>query len=272
MKKQIVFLTGASAGIGQATAKMLVDAGAVVYGASRRAAQAYQNQQSGGEFVPVQLDVNDEIQLGSAVQRIVEERGCLNVVVANAGNGLAGSVEDASSEEVKYQFETNFFGVVKTIQACLPVFRSQGYGRVIAVSSVAAVIPIPYQAYYSSVKAALLMLMQALAIELKPFHIQCSTILPGDTKTAFTSARKYSVKAQQPDSPYYQRMKISVGKMEKDEQNGMPPEKISKAIVQQVYRKRMKAVVVPRIDYKLICLLGNWLPSRLKIWMVSKIY
>jgi NADP-dependent 3-hydroxy acid dehydrogenase YdfG len=136
--KQVVFLTGASAGIGQATAKMLVDAGAVVYGASRRAAQAYQNQQSGGEFVPVQLDVNDEIQLGSAVQRIVEERGCLNVVVANAGNGLAGSVEDASSEEVKYQFETNFFGVVKTIQACLPVFRSQGYGRVIAVSSVAA--------------------------------------------------------------------------------------------------------------------------------------
>jgi short-subunit dehydrogenase len=107
---------------------------------------------------------------------------------------------------------------------------------------------------------------------MKPFHIQCSTILPGDTKTAFTSARKYSVKAEQPESPYYERMKISVGKMEKDEQNGMPPEKISKAIVQQVYRKRMKAVVVPRIDYKLICLLGNWMPARLKIWMVSKIY
>ena len=116
------------------------------------------------------------------------------------------------------------------------------------------------------------MLMQALTIEVKPFGIECCTILPGDTKTNFTSARKHSENANNQSSAYYKRMKKAVEKMEKDEQNGMRAEKIAKAIVKQVFSKRMKIVVVPRTDYKLIYLMGMWLPAKLKLWLVSKIY
>lgn len=273
MEQQVILLTGASAGIGKTTAQLLMKRGAIVYGASRSAnGEMEKDISSGGELIHINMDVNNEADIQNALDRIMQKHQKLDVVICNAGNGLAGSVEDSDSEEVKYQFETNFFGVVKTIQACLPVFRRQGFGRIINVSSVAAIIPIPYQAFYSSVKSASLIFMQALAMEVKPFGIQCCTVLPGDTKTGFTAARRYAVKAEKADSAYFVQMKKAVGKMEQDEQNGMPPEVIAKAMMREVYRPKMRAIVVPRIDYKLIYVLGLLLPAKLKLWVISKIY
>lgn len=272
METKVVLITGASTGIGLAVAVQLMDKGIKVYAASRRGGISVKASKGLGEIIHVKMDVNKEPEIGSVLHQILKENHRLDAVICNAGNGIAGSVEDTSSEEVQYQLETNFFGAVKTINACLPIFRSQGYGKIMATSSVAAIVPIPFQAFYSAGKSALLVFMQALAIEVKPFGIQCCTILPGDTKTDFTSARKYTEKSQLPDSVYAKTMKTSVGKMEKEEQNGMDAKDVASTMVKQVLNKRMKVTVVPGIQYKLICWLYTKLPARTQLWVVGLLY
>lgn len=159
MNPKIILLTGASKGIGKATAELLMQRGAKVYGASRSGGEQQKDELSKGEIIPVIMDVNNESDIAAVVRRIVAENGKLDAVICNAGNGIAGAIEETSIDEMRYQFETNFFGVVKTIQSCLPIFRAQGYGKIITVSSLAGIIPIPYQTFYSSVKAALMLFM-----------------------------------------------------------------------------------------------------------------
>lgn len=270
--QKVVLLTGASSGIGLATAVQLMNKGAIVYGAARRGGISKNAEIGEGKLIQVALDINDEAAIQSLVSRILLEQKHLDVVICNAGNGIAGSIEDSSIDEIRYQFETSFFGTVKTIQACLPTFRKQGNGQIITLSSVAGVIPIPYQAFYSSVKSALLVFMQALSMEVKPFGIQCCTVLPGDTKTEFTAARKYTVQSSSAQSPYLERMTKGVKKMEIDEQNGMKPEVIANSIVAQVNSKCMKAIVIPGLDYKFFCFLFKVLPTKTKLWIIGKIY
>ncbi|ADQ80216.1 short-chain dehydrogenase/reductase SDR [Paludibacter propionicigenes WB4] len=272
METKVVLITGASAGIGLSAATQLMERGVRVYAASRRGGNSQKASSGVGELIPVKMDVNQPEEIASVVAQILKENNRLDAVICNAGNGIAGSIEDTSNEEMRYQLETNFFGAVNTINACLPVFRSQGYGKVIATSSVAAVVPIPFQAFYSAGKAALSIFMQALAIEVKPFGIQCCTILPGDTKTDFTSARKYAEKSQSTDSVYYQTMKKSVGRMEKDEQNGMEARIVAKQMADQAMRKSMKVTVVPGFQYKVICWLFKILPTRISLWVVGLLY
>jgi len=272
METKVVLITGASAGIGLAAAVQMMNKGLIVYAASRRGGVNQKAQNGQGEIIHVKMDVTDEAQIKTVIDKILKQNNRLDAVISNAGNGIAGSIEDTSPDEVKYQFDTNFFGAVNVIQACIPVFRKQGYGKIIATSSVAAIIPIPFQAFYSAGKAALLVFMQALALELKPFGIQCCSILPGDTKTDFTAARVYTHASQLPDSAYSAKMKKSVGKMEKDEQNGVPAEMVAQKIVNQITSKNMKVSVVPGIDYKFICFLFNRLPARLRLWVVGLIY
>jgi short-subunit dehydrogenase len=271
METKVVLLTGASAGIGLAAATLLMNSGVKVYGASRRGGENVKAKSGNGEIINVVMDVNNEAEIKAVVDRIIKENNKLDAVISNAGNGISGSVEDTTSEEVKYQMETNFFGAIKTIQACLPVFRKQGYGKIITVSSLAAVIPVPYQAIYSAGKAGLSKFMQALSIEVKPFGIQCSTILPGDTKTEFTAARKYTTQSTNPNSAYYERTKISVSKMEKEEQNGMKPEVIGQAIVDQVMRKKVQTVIIPGFQYQVFNFLFKILPTKTSVWIVGQI-
>ena len=272
METKVVLITGASAGIGLAAAVQMMNKGMKVYAASRRGGIPQKASNGVGELVHVKMDVNNETEIAAVVAQIVKENNRLDAVICNAGNGIAGSIEDTSSEEVKYQFETNFFGAVKTIQACVPIFRAQGYGKIITTSSVAAIVPIPFQAFYSAGKAALLIFMQALAMEVKTFGIQCSIVLPGDTKTDFTAARKYTEASQSTKSIYYNKMKSSVGKMEKDEQNGMSPNAIASQMVKQLTRKNMNIVVIPGFQYKVICWLFNRLPTKVSLWIVGMLY
>lgn len=272
METKVVLITGASAGIGLAAAQQLMDKGVRVYAASRRGGKSQKSSHGEGELIHVKMDVNIETEIASVVAQILKENNRLDAVICNAGNGIAGSIEDSSSEEIRYQFETNFFGAVKTIQACLPTFRTQGYGKIIATSSVAAIVPIPFQAFYSAGKSALSIFMQALAIEVKPYGIQCCTILPGDTKTDFTNARKYTKNSKLPSSAYTEKMTRSVGIMERDEQNGMKADVVAKTMVKQIMNKRMDVFYVPGIQYQLICFLFNVLPASIRLWVVGKIY
>lgn len=140
---EIVLITGGSSGIGAATAKILAGAGMKVYAGSRRgtATEAHPG------IVPIKLDVNDASTLKAAVEDIIKADGKLDAVICNAGNGIYGPVEFATEEDARAQFETCFFGALKTIQACLPVFRKQGRGRIITVTSVMAVLQLPFQVF-----------------------------------------------------------------------------------------------------------------------------
>jgi len=262
-----VLITGGSSGIGAETARLLSDAGMTVYCASRRGIAP----ECDG-IIPVTLDVNDESACERTVQRILAESHRLDAVVVNAGNGIAGAIEDTSDEEARYQLETCLFGAMKTIRACLPAFRAQGHGRIVTTTSVAAIVPLPYQGLYSAAKAALLSLTESLAIELHGTGIQCGSVLPGDTATGFTAARKLAQAARGEDSPYRASLQKYLKKIEHDELSGMAPHRIARAIVRQLKRRRMRPRVIPRIDYQAIGLLVRLVPTRLKLWIIRLLY
>ena len=231
-----------------------------------------EDKASGGAIISLQMDVNNETEIEPTLKKILNEHKYLDALVCNAGNGISGSIEDTSAEEAKYQFETNFFGAVKCIRAALPLFRQQGRGKIMLTSSVAGIIPIPFQTFYSASKAATISFMHALSLEVKPFGIQCCTVLPGDTKTEFTSARKYTEKSQSSESAYTKILKRSVGKMEKDEQNGMPAGIVARAMAKQLMKRKMKLHIIPGLQYKLICMASRILPLRFKLWIVGLLY
>ncbi|MBQ9410187.1 MAG: SDR family oxidoreductase [Bacteroidales bacterium] len=262
---EIVLITGGSSGIGAATAKLLANAGMKVYSGSRRGTSPVEHP----SIVPITLDVNDESSLEAAVESILKAEGKLDAVVCNAGNGIYGPVEYTTVEDARAQFETCFFGCVKTIRACLPVFRKQGHGRIITVSSVMAVLQLPFQVYYSAAKAAMLALTEGLRMELKGSGIQCCSILPGDVATGFTSARKNTTPK---GTPYDTAVAKNLSKIEKDELGGMKPEVIGKAILKQLRKKKMAVRVIPRIDYKAVGLLTRILPESWKLALINALY
>ena len=260
-----VLLTGGSSGIGEATALTLAKEGYIVYAASR-SGKAPSNE----NIKALVLDVNDEASLEKAVKDIALKHGSLYALICNAGNGVAGAIDDTSIEEARYQFETTYFGAVKTVKAGLKQFVSQGKGKIITVSSVAGFIPIPYQAFYSSAKAALLILTKALSIEVRKKGIQCCCVLPGDTKTDFTKSRRIALNAY--SDAFGASMSKSLKKMEEDEINGMSPYKIAAAISKELKKRKMRATVTPGLQYKAIESLSRFLPERLVLWLVTRLY
>lgn len=262
---KVVLVTGGSRGIGAAIVASLAGRGMTVYAASRSG-----KVETEGAF-GVEMDVTSADSISAAVARIMKEQGRLDAVVVNAGNGIAGALEETTEEEMRYQFETNFFGAIKTINGCIPALR-ESRGRIIAITSVAALLPLPYQGLYSSVKAALQMAVKAYAVELKPFGIQCCCVLPGDTSTGFTAARKFIAASADKDSLYRERFDKCIAKIEKDETGGMPPSRIASAVTRQLLRRRMKTTVIPRIDYGAIGILVRILPTRLVLWIVGLLY
>ena len=268
METRVVLISGGSSGIGAATALLLAQAGMKVYAASRRGTVESPHPNVEG----IRMVVNDAEGTAAAVAEIVRKEGRLDAVVCNAGNGIFGPVEGTLEEEARYQFETGYFGALKTIQACLPVFRKQGRGRIITVTSVMAVLQLPYQGFYASMKAALLSLTESLQLELKGTGIQCCSVLPGDVATGFTQARKLNQAAQDPASPYKAHMEANLKKIEHDETHGMTPDVIGRAILKQLRRRRMAVRVTPRLDYKLVVFLTRILPERAKLALVRFLY
>lgn len=266
-KVSIVLLTGGSSGIGAATAKILADSGMTVYSASRRGTAGIPSER----IRPVALDVTDPEAVRKVVEEIVEKEGHIDAVVCNAGNGIFGPVEGTTPEEARSQFEVCYFGALNCIQACLPHFRKQDFGRIITVTSVMAILQLPFQGFYSSVKAALLSISESLTMELHGTGIQCCSVLPGDVKTGFTGARKMNA-AVTPDSPYKKEMDRNLAKIEHDELNGMEPEVIGKAIAKQLGKRKMAVRVIPRLDYAAINIAVRILPERLKLWIIRKLY
>src|SRR3954470_18759595 len=181
MNSKVALVTGASSGIGEATAERLVAAGYQVFGTSRRAARAGQRA-----FEMLILDVTSERSVEAAVGEVMRSAGRIDVLVNNAGFGVApAGAEESSTEQAQSIFDTNFFGIVRMTRAVVPHMRQQGGGRIINIGSVLGFLPMPYGALYAATKHAIEGYSESLDHELRTRGIRVSVIEPAYTKTAF---------------------------------------------------------------------------------------
>jgi len=188
-KSSVALVTGASSGIGEATAKRLAAAGYKVYGTSRRGAQASgqaSGQTRGQTFEMLPLDVTSDASVEVLVEEVLGREGRIDLLVNNAGFGVApGGAEESSIEQARAIFETNFFGLIRMTRAVLPHMRQQGSGRIINMSSVLGFLPMPYGALYAATKHAVEGYSESLDHELRTRGIRVSVIEPAYTKTPF---------------------------------------------------------------------------------------
>ncbi len=178
-KQKVVLVTGISSGIGQSIAQLLAQRGFTVWGTSRNP--------TGVEKMPgvelLSLDVRSDESVKACMDAVMQRAGRLDILINNAGYLLGGAVEEASLEEAKAQFETNFWGVVRIVNAVLPIMRRQGSGQIINLSSLAGLVSVPFRGFYSASKFALEGYTEALRHEVKPFNIKVSVVEPGFIKT-----------------------------------------------------------------------------------------
>src|SRR5215210_2185878 len=181
MKSKIALVTGASSGIGEATAERLARAGYKVYGTSRRGAQAAQRS-----FAMLPLDVTNDASVEAAVGEVMRLEGRIDLLVNNAGFGVApGGAEESSIEQARSIFDTNFFGLIRMTRAVVPHMRAQGSGRIINIGSVLGFLPMPYGALYAATKHAIEGYSESLDHELRTRGIRVSVVEPAYTKTPF---------------------------------------------------------------------------------------
>jgi NAD(P)-dependent dehydrogenase (short-subunit alcohol dehydrogenase family) len=183
-----VLITGANSGIGRATALRLAGAGFRVYAGMRDTGKAGKllklAEESGCRVEPIELDVTDAASVRRGSDRVLEASGGLDVLVNNAGIGWNAAVEDVDVEAAKVVFDTNYWGVIRCIQAVLPAMRERGSGHILNLSSVAGRVAALAQTVYASSKWALECLSENLAQEVAPFGIRVSVIEPGVARTA----------------------------------------------------------------------------------------
>lgn len=181
IKDSIALVTGASSGIGQASAELLAKAGYKVYGTSRRGAEAGQRS-----FAMLPLDVTSDESVEAAVKELIRLESRIDLLVNNAGFGVApAGAEESSIDQAKAIFETNFFGLVRMTRAVVPHMRRQGSGRIINIGSVLGFLPMPYGALYAATKHAVEGYSESLDHELRTRGIRVSVIEPAYTKTQF---------------------------------------------------------------------------------------
>lgn len=261
MNQSVVVITGASKGIGRATARIFSERGALVYDLSRSG-----KDEEGRIHLP--CDVRSPEDVERAILEVVRRSGRIDTVVSNAGFGISGSVEGHDHENIKRQIDVNLLGSAYVAKAVLPYLRDSK-GRIVFLSSVAAVVPIPFQALYSATKAGVMTLAMALDNELRGSGARALALLPGDLKTDFTRAR---VKNENEDAFYEARVLRSVAGMEADEQNGMSPNAVAQKIYQLATAKNPKVITTLGWKYRMALILSRELPVRLKQWIIAHLY
>ena len=263
-------ITGGSSGIGKATASLFAERGWRVFELSRHGA-AIDNSQftiHNGEIIHIPCDVRDAESVRQAVAEVTRQAERIDVVISNAGFGISGPVEFADIQEVERQIDVNFTGAVRFIQAILPTLRAQQGGRIIFTSSVAAILSVPYQSFYSASKAAINALALALANEVRPFGISVSVMMPGDVSTGFTDARSKNAAGVD----VYSTADKAITTMERDERAGMAPKQMAQLFYHIATCHSPRPQYVGGFGYRVLCFLERLLPKRFVNWIEYKVY
>jgi NAD(P)-dependent dehydrogenase (short-subunit alcohol dehydrogenase family) len=239
-RQKVAIVTGSSSGIGYATSLMLARKGFYTYASVRNINKSASLESiANAERLPlklIQLDVTDDSSVKDAVEKIVLEKGRIDVLVNNAGYGLFGAFEDLSLDEIKAQFETNFFGVIRVTQHVLPIMRTpaNGGGVIVNVSSINGRIAFPVISAYVGTKFAIEGLSESIAYELEPFGIKVILIEPGAIGSNFMKGSVLPKRALDPQSPYSELVQKFSVKTSSQHDNATQPEEVAKTIFQAI--------------------------------------
>ncbi|WP_248722831.1 SDR family oxidoreductase [Seonamhaeicola sp. ML3] len=234
---KVVLITGGSSGIGKSIGEYLADRDYKVYGTSRNP-----DKYLDSKFPILALDVKDSLTINSTVAKVIENEGRLDVLINNAGAGITGPIEEIPEEEIKNNFETNFFGPINVIKAVLPQMRKQGDGLIINVTSIAGYMGLPYRGVYSASKGALELITEAFRMELKDFNIKMTNIAPGDFATNIAAGRYHAPLLD--DSPYKTPYSNTLDLMNTHVDSGSDPNLMAKEVYKIINNPN------PKIHYK----------------------
>ncbi|PWA08843.1 SDR family oxidoreductase [Flavobacterium laiguense] len=234
---KVVLITGGSSGIGKSIGEFLHHKGFVVYGTSRNPERILNSV-----FPLIALDVRNVDSIHLAVAKVIAISGRLDVVINNAGVGITGPLEEIPMNEIKNNFETNFFGPIEVMKAALPQMREQHSGLIINVTSIAGYMGLPYRSIYSASKGALELITEALRMEVKSFGIRIANIAPGDFATNIAAGRFHApvIKGSAYEVPYGNNLKT----MDEHVDSGSNPNEMAEAVYAVIQNPN------PKIHYK----------------------
>lgn len=262
MTTKIALVTGASSGIGEATALKLLDAGYTVYGAARRVQRMQHLAEAGIRLLSMDVTVDSSMQAG--VEKIIEEAGRINVLVNNAGYGSYGALEDVPMDEARDQFEVNVFGAARLTQLVLPHMREQRSGTIVNVTSMGGKIYTPLGAWYHATKFALEAISDCLRMEVKPFGIDVVVIEPGGVKSEWGGIAAQKVRDVSGTGPYAPQGNAVADSLTSaaNERRLSSPDLIAKTIAKAVQARRPKTRYAVGFGAKPMIFLHGALPNR----------
>lgn len=256
-----VLVTGASAGIGKATAIYLAQNGYNVYGAARRTEKMQDLKTYGVK--PISLDVTKEESLVACVEHILKEEGRIDVLVNSAGSGYYGALEDMPMSDAKYQMEVNVFGVARLIQLVLPAMRKNNFGKIVNISSVGGKVTLPMGVWYHASKFAIEGLSDALRKEVKSFGIEVIVIEPGGTKSEMTGLGTEYMLRVSGNTEYSSLAKGVINMYAAVERNAADPIVIAKLIRQGIESNNPKTRYVGASGAKMMLFFRKILSDKL---------
>jgi short-subunit dehydrogenase len=230
---KVVLITGASSGIGKSIAEFLHYKGFVVYGTSRNP-----DNIRNSAFPLLELDVRNTDSIQNAVKKVIELSGTIDILINNAGVGITGPIEEIPSQEIKNNFETNFFGPIEVMKAVLPQMRAQKSGLIINITSIAGYMGLPYRGIYSASKGALELITESLNMEVKPFGINITNVAPGDYATNIAAGRFHApvIKGSDYEKSYGATLKM----MNDQVDSGNNPIEMAEAILEIINSPNLK--------------------------------
>ena len=242
---EVVLITGGSSGIGKSIGEFLNKRDFIVYGTSRQP-EKYQDS----KFPILALDVKDIGSIKHLTKTIIEKEGRIDVLINNAGVGITGPIEEIPEEEIKANFETNFFGPINLIKSVLPQMREQKSGLIINITSIAGYMGLPYRGVYSASKAALEIITESFRMELKDFNIHMTNVAPGDFATNIAAGRFHAPLLK--ESPYNKPYGSTLELMNSHVDSGSNPEIMAKAVLKIINTKN------PKVHYKVGALMQKF--------------
>ena len=262
-------VTGASSGIGAATAQRLDELGFTVYGAARRTDRV--SELAGDAVRPLMMDVTDDDSLVAGVRQIVEETGRVDVLVNNAGYGSCGALEDVPLAEARRQFEVNVFGAVRLIQLVLPHMRAQRSGTIVNVSSMGGRIYTPLGGWYHGTKHALEGISDCLRLETKPFGIDVVVVEPGSIATEWGEIAGDSLQATSGDGPYAGQAQSMAATLSQASPRASSPQVVADAVARAVRASRPKTRYVVGYGARPLLLARRLLPDRMFDRIITRV-
>ena len=234
---KVVLITGGSSGIGKAIGEFLFHKGFTVYGTSRNPEKI-----TNSIFPLIALDVRNTQSIKHAIEKVIAITKRIDVVINNAGIGITGPIEEIPAEEIKKNFETNFFGPIEVIKAVLPQMRKQKSGLIINITSISGYMGLPFRGVYSASKGALEIISESISMEVKSFGVNITNVAPGDFATNIASSRYHApiIKGSAYEIPY----KNTLNLMDEHVDSGSNPDKMAVAIYNIIQAKN------PKLHYK----------------------